>query len=142
MNTQNTFNTYTAITWANSGYVSESPTSALSNLKVKLVDGNLGPIKILNPVYLTVIVQEIPDEERQTNDEAFEEVESNAEVKNMIRQTLTKYHNNKLVNHQKVEAGVSVEPESFVFFHKEETKPEEITFVKNIAKEQEEETQD
>ena len=66
MNIQNTFNSDTAITWANSDYVSESPTSALSNLKVKLVDGNLEPIKILNPVYITVIVQEIPEDERQT----------------------------------------------------------------------------
>ena len=136
MNIQNTFNTDTTITWSNSDYVSESPTSALSNLKVKLVDANLEPIKILNPVYITVIVQEIPEEERQTNEEAFEEAEANVEAKNLRIQTMTKYQNNKLVNQQKVEAGVSVEPEPFVFNVKQETNPEEIKIAQEMVIEQ------
>ena len=55
---------------------------------------------------------------------------------------MTKYQNNKLVNQQKVEAGVSVEPEPFVFSRTEEIKPEDITLAKNITKEQEVETKD
>ena len=90
----------------------------------------------LNPVYVTVIVQEIPEEERQTNEEAFEEAEANAETKNLMRQTMTKYQNNKLVNQQKVEAGVSVEPEPFVFSVKQETNPEEIKLAQEMVIEQ------
>ena len=81
MNLQNSFYTQTALTWSNSDYISDCPTSALNNLKVKLVDDNLEPIKILNPVYVMVIVQEIPDDEKQANEEAFQEAEESKEVK-------------------------------------------------------------
>ena len=59
------------MTWSNSDYVSDCPTSALNNLKIKVVDGNLEPIKFLNPVYVTVMVQEIPDKENTKKDESF-----------------------------------------------------------------------
>ena len=60
----------------------------------------------------------------------------------MIRQTLNNYRNTKSINQQKVEAGVAVEPDPFVFARTEEIKPEDITLAKNISKEQEVETKD
>ena len=136
MNIQNTFSAETYLTWSNSDYVSESPTSALNNLKVKVVDGNLEPIKFLNPVYITIIVQGIPDDEKLENNEVFDQAEMSKEVRQMISSTLNKYRANREINNQKVEAGITVEPQTGAFPEKQETKPEEIKLAQEMVIEQ------
>ena len=111
MNIQNTFQNECNITYNNSDYQSISPTSALSNLRVKLVDGNLEPIHLLNPMYITIYVSEIPEEEKQPLKEAMMETEVNKEVMQVIKDTMTKYHQRKEENNKEVEEGISKEPE-------------------------------
>ena len=82
------------------------------------------------------IVQGISDDENAEKDEPFGEAESNADIKNMIRQTLSKYHNTKQFNDLKVEAGVAVEPQHGAFPQKEENKPEELVLVQKLTVEQ------
>ena len=65
MNIQNSFQNGASLFYSNSDYQSVSPVAALSNLRVKLVDANLVPVHIFNPMYVTIQVEEIPDEERQ-----------------------------------------------------------------------------
>ena len=105
------------LTYSNSEYVATSPASALSNLRVKLVDGNLQPIKLTNPLYVGVSLSEIPDEEKQPIEEAMAEQEENKETKQLINDTMTKYHAKKETNQQKVEAGPAVEPQTEIMMH-------------------------
>ena len=112
MKIQNSFQAGQPLTYSNSDYVSVSPPSALSNLRVKLVDSNLVPIKLLNPLYVSVSVQEISMEEKQPVEEALAEQESNPDTKKNIQQVVIKYHERKDMNQQKVEAGPTVEPQS------------------------------
>ena len=107
MKIQNTFQPGQPLTYSNSEYVSKSSPSALSNLRVKLVDSNLQPLKLKNPLYVSVSIQEIPDEEKQPDEEAMAEQEENKETKKMIKQTMTTYHERKDMNHQKVEIGTA-----------------------------------
>ena len=112
MKIQNSFQAGQPLTYSNSDYVSMSPPAALSNLRVKLVDANLVPIKLLNPLYVSVALVEISDEEKQPYEEALSEQKANPETKQIIRQTVSKYHEVKDSNQQKVEAGPTVEPQS------------------------------
>ena len=112
MKIQNSFQAGQPLTYSNSDYVSMSPPSALSNLRVKLVDANLVPIKLLNPLYVSVALVELTDEEKQPYQEALSEQESNPETKQLIKQTVTKYHEVKDTNQKKVEDGPTVEPQS------------------------------
>ena len=89
-----------------------SPPSALSNLRVKLVDANLVPIKLLNPLYVSVQVLEISDQEKQPLLEAMQMTETNPDVKKVIRETVIRYIETKNMNTQKVESGIIQEPQS------------------------------
>ena len=117
MSIQNSFQPGQPLTYSNSEYVATSPASALSNLRVKLVDGNLQPIKLTNPLYVGVSLSEIPDEEKQPIEEAMAEQEENKETKQLINDTMTKYHSKKETNQQKVEAGPAVEPQTEIMIH-------------------------
>ena len=110
MKIQNSFQPGQPLTYANSDYVSVSPPSALSNLRVKLVDANLVPIKLLNPLYVSVSLQEISEEEKQPIEEAMSEQEVNPETVQTRQQTIIKYQTVKATNQQKVEAGITQEP--------------------------------
>ena len=112
MKIQNSFQPGQPLTYSNSDYSALSPPAALSNLRVKLVDANLVPIKLLNPLYVSVSVQEIPMEEKQVVEEAIATQESNPQTKKIIRETVIRYHDRKESNQQKVEAGPTVEPQS------------------------------
>ena len=112
MKIQNSFQEGQPIVYSNSDYVSTSPPAALSNLRVKLVDSNLVPIKLLNPLYVSVSLSEISDEERKPTEEALAEQKENPETKQLIRVTVSKYHEVKETNQNKVEAGVNVEPQA------------------------------
>ena len=117
MSIQNSFQPGQPLTYTNSEYISTSPASALSNLRVKLVDGNLQPIKLTTPLYVGVSLSEIPDEEKQPIEEAMAEQEENKETKQLINDTMTKYHAKKETNQQKVEAGPAVEPQTEIMTH-------------------------
>ena len=110
MKIQNSFQPGQPLTYANAEYISISPPAALSNLRVKLVDANLVPIKLLNPLYVSVSVHEITDEEKAPIAEALAQQEANPETQKLIQQVLIKYNDVMFNNNQKVEAGPNVEP--------------------------------
>ena len=110
MKIQNSFQPAQPLTYSNSDYISVSPPAALSNLRVKLVDSNLVPIKLLNPLYVSVSLQEITEDEKQPYEEAMSQQESNPETQKTIQQTVIKYNTVKNTNQQKVEAGITQEP--------------------------------
>lgn len=112
MKIQNSFTAGQPIVYANSEYISTSPPAALSNLRVKLVDANLVPIKLLNPLYVSVAVMEITDQEKQPLLEAMQMTDANAEVKKVIKETVIKYIETKNMNTQKVESGITQEPQA------------------------------
>ena len=105
----NTFSDGQALSVSNGDYQTVSQASSLSNLKLKIVDANLEPIKFLNPIYLTVCLEEIPLEE--SIEQAIAEQPPNKAYVEQIRQRLE-------MNYQKLEAllgkteqGVAVEPQ-------------------------------
>ena len=107
MKIQNSFQAGQPLTYSNSEYMSTCSPAALSNLRVKLVDGNLHSITLKNPLYVSVSVQDIPEEEKQPVEEAMAEQEENKDTKKLMKDTMTKYHERKDTNHQKVETGIS-----------------------------------
>lgn len=111
MTIQNSFQSGQPITYSNSSYVSTSPASALSNLRVKLVDGNLQPIKLTAPLYVSVTLSEIPKEENAETEEQLLNQGENPETKKIITETRTRYITRKFENQNKVEAGPTVEPQ-------------------------------
>ena len=105
----NTFSDGQAMSVSNGDYQTVSQASSLSNLKLKIVDANLEPIKFLNPIFLTVCMEEIPLEE--SIEQAIAEQPPNKAYVEQIRQRLE-------MNYQKLEAllgkteqGVAVEPQ-------------------------------
>ena len=112
MKIQNSFTAGQPLVYANSEYIATSPPSALSNLRVKLVDANLVPIKLLNPLYVSVQVLEISDQEKQPLLEAMQMTETNPDVKKVIKETVIRYIETKSMNTQKVESGIIQEPQS------------------------------
>ena len=126
MNIQNTFQDRCSISYNNADYQTTSPTSALSNLRVKLVDGNLEPLHLLNPLYVTVYVQEIPDEETSPIEEQMAYIEKSAEIDALIKNTMSKLHEKKATSSASVEKGVSEEPPPPDFPEQKETSPQEI----------------
>ena len=111
MSIQNSFQSGQPLTYSNSSYVSVSPASALSNLRVKLVDGNLQPIKLTAPLYVSVSLSNIPREESAETEEQLADQPENPDTKQLIRETRERYITRKSENGNKVEAGVTVEPE-------------------------------
>ena len=135
MNIQNTFQDRCSISYNNADYQAVSPTSALSNLRVKLVDANLEPLHLLNPLYVTVYVQEIPDEEKEGTEEAMLMLETNAQTQKLIEETRKNYNETMAMKNQVVEQGIALESFLAQFPEKEETKPEDIKLDQDIATE-------
>ena len=106
------------ISFSNSDYQSTSTASALSNLKITLLDANLENITFLNPILITITVEEVPlDESLQ---EAMNMMEPDARYLNLIK---TKYQDNVTKLMMKISAvsqGVSVEPQYEPFPEKPE----------------------
>ena len=105
----NTFSDGQAMNVSNGDYQTISQASSLSNLKLKIVDGNLEPIKFLNPIYLTVCLEEIPlDESIQ---EALIEQPPNKGYLEQLKQRLEMNYMKLEALLGKTEQGVAVEPE-------------------------------
>ena len=112
MSIQNSFQSGQPLTYSNSSYVSTSPASALSNLRVKLVDGNLQPIKLTAPLYVSVSLSNIPKEENAETEEQLQNQGENPDTKRLLKETRERYITRKSENGNKVEAGVTVEPQT------------------------------
>ena len=93
MKIMNQFSPDQFIQYSNSDFMSISQASALSNLRVKLVDINLKPVKLLSPLVVTVSFMEMA-EEQQAVDEAMAEVETNQE----LIESMTKRKKDNYVN--------------------------------------------
>ena len=85
MKIMNQFSPDQILQYSNSDFMSVSQASALSNLRVKLVDVNLQPVKLLSPLFVTISFIEMA-EEKQAIDEAMAEQEPNNELKKQIEQ--------------------------------------------------------
>ena len=85
MKIMNQFSADQILQYSNSDFMSVSQASALSNLRVKLVDVNLHPVKLLSPLFVTISFMEMA-EEKQAMDEAMAEQEPNNELKQQIEQ--------------------------------------------------------
>ena len=112
MSIQNSFQSGQPLTYSNSSYVSVSPASALSNLRVKLVDGNLQPIKLTAPLYVSVSISEVTKEDKAETEEQLADQGENPDTKRLIRDTRERYITRKSENGNKVEAGPTVEPQT------------------------------
>ena len=131
MNIQNSFTSGSTISYSNSDYVGTCASSALSNLRVKLVDGNLEPIHFLKSIYVTINVEEIANDEK--TEEEMTEKELQKETMKLIQDTHKKYQVVKEANNQKVERGVNVEPELPNFPEGVETDIREIKAVQDAS---------
>ena len=85
MKIMNQFSADQILQYSNSDFMSVSQASALSNLRVKLVDVNLRPVKLLSPLFVTISFMEMA-EEKQAIDEAMAEQEPNQELKQQMEQ--------------------------------------------------------
>ena len=85
MKIMNQFSADQILQYSNSDFMSISQASSLSNLRVKLVDVNLQPVKLLSPLFVTISFMEMADEQ-QAIEEAMAEQEPNNELKKQIEQ--------------------------------------------------------
>lgn len=105
----NTFSDGQPMCISNGDYQTISQASSMSNLKLTVVDANLEPIKFLSPIYLTICIDEVPLNE--SIQEAFMERAQNAAYIQQVKQHLetNNIKMSELMN--KLERGLSVEPE-------------------------------
>ena len=108
MKIMNQFSADQILQYSNSDFMSVSQASALSNLRVKLVDVNLRPVKLLSPLFVTISFMEMA-EEKQALDEAMEEQKPNEELKKQIEQRQRDNYKNLTMNLQKRMEGVADE---------------------------------
>ena len=93
MKIMNQFSADQILQYTNSDFMSVSQASSLSNLRVKLVDVNLQPVKLLSPLFVTISFMEMADE-KQAIEEAMAEQEPNKELKKqMDERRRTNYKN-------------------------------------------------
>ena len=85
MKIMNQFSADQILQYSNSDFMSVSQASALSNLRVKLVDVNLHPVKLLSPLFVTISFMEMA-EEKQAIEEAMAEQKPNQELKQQMEQ--------------------------------------------------------
>lgn len=97
MKIQNTFSPDQAIQYANGDFMSISQASSLANLRVKLVDINLKPVKLLSPLIVTVSFFEMAEEQAEI-EEAMAEQESNPDVKKAIKERQQTNYKNLIEN--------------------------------------------
>ena len=105
----NTFTDGQALNISNGDYQTVSRASSLSNLKLTVVDGNLEPIKFLTPIYVTVCVEPVPLDE--SVEEALQEQAPNKSYVEQLRQQIEKNNQQMEALINKMEMGVSVEPQ-------------------------------
>ena len=85
MKIMNQFSADQILQYTNSDFMSVSQASSLSNLRVKLVDVNLQPVKLLSPLFVTISFMEMADE-KQAIEEAMAEQEPNKELKKQMEE--------------------------------------------------------
>ena len=108
MKIMNQFSADQILQYSNSDFMSVSQASALSNLRVKLVDVNLQPVKLLSPLFVTISFMEMADE-KQEIEEAMTEQEPNNELKKQIEQRRRDNYKNLTDNLNKRLDGVADE---------------------------------
>ena len=105
----NTFSYEHPLCINNVEYITVSQASSLSNLRFQIVDSDLNPIKFLTPLYITVAVEEVAQDEQMI--EAMMEQEQNPNFMKMFQTYIKK--NTELMEQllKKTEMGIAVEPE-------------------------------
>ena len=112
MKIQNQFSPDQFLQYSNSDFMSISQASALSNLRVRLVDINLKPVKLLSPLVVTVSFFEMA-EEKAAIDEAMAEQESNPDLKKAMREQQRTNYKNLVQNLNIRMKGVASDDEDF-----------------------------
>ena len=110
MKIQNTFSPDQPIQYANGDFMSISQASALANLRVKLVDINLKPVKLLSPLIVTVSFFEMAEEHAEI-EEAMADQESNPDIKKAIEEKRKTNYKNLIDNLNKRMKGVASDNE-------------------------------
>ena len=108
MKIMNQFSADQILQYTNSDFMSVSQASALSNLRVKLVDVNLQPVKLLSPLFVTISFMEMADE-KQAIEEAMAEQEPNKELKKQMDERRRTNYKNLTDNLNKRMRGVADE---------------------------------
>ena len=108
MKIMNQFSADQILQYTNSDFMSISQASALSNLRVKLVDVNLQPVKLLSPLFVTISFMEMADE-KQAIEEAMAEQEPNKELKKQMDERRRTNYKNLTDNLNKRMRGVADE---------------------------------
>ena len=108
MRISNSWTTGMPIYASNADFVTSCHPSALSNLRLKLLDCNMNPVRLLSPIFVTITVQDQEFKERQQSElEEFVMLAkgfSNKYYENMvkeearIRQNTNQRHMNTLYN--------------------------------------------
>ena len=110
MKIQNQFSPDQFLQYSNGDFMSISQASALANLRVKLVDINLKPVKLLSPLVVTVSFFEMAEEHAEI-EEAMADQESNPDVKKMMREKQETNYKNLVQNLNKRLKGVASDNE-------------------------------
>ena len=110
MKIQNTFSPDQPIQYANGDFMSISQASALANLRVKLVDINLKPVKLLSPLVVTISFFEMAEEHAEI-EEAMADQETNDEIKKAIEEKRKTNYKNLIDNLNKRMKGVASDNE-------------------------------
>ena len=110
MKIQNTFSPDQPIQYTNGDFMSISQASALANLRVKLVDINLKPVKLLSPLIVTVSFFEMAEEHAEI-EEAMADQESNPDIKKAIEEKRKTNYKNLIDNLNKRMKGVASDNE-------------------------------
>ena len=105
----NTFTESQPLCISNCEYFSISQASSLSNLRFQIVDSDMNPIKFLTPIYITISVEPVTEDEQIQ--EAMAEQEQNPNFVKMFQEYMKK--NTELIETllAKTERGITVEPE-------------------------------
>ena len=112
MKIQNQFSPDQFLQYSNSDFMSVSQASSLSNLRVRLVDINLRPVKLLSPLVVTVSFYEMAEEKAEL-EEAMADQETNPDLKKAMREKQQTNYKNLVQNLNKRMKGVASDNEDF-----------------------------
>ena len=110
MKIQNSFTIDQPIQYANGDFMSVSQASALSNLRVKLVDINLNPVKLLTPLIVTISFYEVPDQNAAEIEEAMATMETDPNFIKSREERMKTNYRNLIDNSNKVLEGIDTDP--------------------------------
>ena len=110
MKIQNTFSPDQPIQYSNGDFMCISQASSLANLRVKLVDINLKPVKLLTPLIVTVSFFEMAEEHAEV-EEAMAEQETNKDILKAIKDQQKTNYKNLVENIKKTFKGVASDNE-------------------------------